>query len=603
MDRQKLQRIKNQLYSENVETIQKALRELSSADYILIPEDIVPLLKSTESEVRAIAIDLLIRIGKKSVPPILELLSDMDENVRKIALDVLKNFSSPEAEEHLIRLLFDDDINVAIGAAETLGKCGTQKSIPYLCQCLDKAPWIKCAAIKSLGQMKDASALDAIVAISLEEEKVVLFSAVQAIQQIGSIKGLDFLIQLLERENGTLLPHIVHALASILKSSDNTTISNIKKKIDPITLINLLEQNNKALVGSTIDLLGFFEEQSAVEKLVKLYTESNEPLFDKLEDALKKIQPQKIEPFIKILNDRKQTENVKISAVRLMGQLTHAEIPEVLLNVLPGFQEDLKVETIKTLGELKSSCALDYFHTNLCSSDEEVQLAIIGALKMIKDTSSIPFLLECKSVLSDQVRSAAARLLSEMEANTFRKEILQFINSDTVNEIIFGIEMISERSVDLFQDKLLSLCIHTNEWVRKNAVEKVSFLKDKPSFDVLSKSINDPDTEVRRSAIRGFMQFQKFDVAPLLLTSAQKDKDQWNQYEAIQVAGQMQLNQLAPELIQMLSKTSKLNIAGILDFLGEIGNIELIDTIKPFLEDEDQQVKEAAREALEQLLK
>ena len=603
MDKLQLQHIKKQLYSEDAKIIQKALRELSSANYLLPPEDIIPLLKSTESEVRVIAIELLIRIGKKSVPSILELLSDSDENIRKIALDVLKNISTPEAEEHLIRLLFDDDINVAIGAAESLGKCGTQKSVPYLRQCLDKEPWLKCAVIKSLGQIKDESALEAILDISLDEEKVVLFSTVQAIQQIGSIKGLDYLIQLLDQKNETLLPHIIHALATIIRSTDNTTISKIKKKIDSISLMNLLEQNNEILVGSTIDLLGFFKEQSAVNQLLKLYTESNEPLFDQLESALKKIHPQNIDPFIEILNDPKQTENVKISAVRLMGQLNHSEIPGVLLNVLPNFQEDLKIETIKTLGELKSLCALDYFHANIGASDEEVQLAIINALKMIKDVSSVPFLLDCKNFSSDKVRSTAAKFLSEMIDNTSHNKIMKFLKSDIVNEIIFGIEMISEESVDVFRDTLLPLCTHTNEFIRKNAVEKVSFLKDKPSFEILSNSINDPHTEVRRSAIRGFMQLHEFDVAPLLLISAQKDEDQWNQYEAIQIAAQMRLDQLVPDFIKMLPKTSKLNIAGILDFLGEIGNIELKDTIMPFLEDEDFQVKETARETLEQILK
>ena len=219
-----LEHLKKMLSDDSSQVVYAATRSIVSIGSREAVEEIIPLLNSEDARLRNLAIEIISRIGIVAIPQVAGLLNDRDRDIRKFAVDTLKMMETEEAEEPLIRALFDGDVNVAIEAAEALSRVGTQRAVPYLIQCLQREPWLKGAVLKSLGEIGGEEALKSIVATSFEEESVVLFCAVTALQSIGDSRGIDFLINLLEKRNSSLESQVIQAIASILQNADVDTL-------------------------------------------------------------------------------------------------------------------------------------------------------------------------------------------------------------------------------------------------------------------------------------------------------------------------------------------------------------------------------------------
>ena len=70
------------------------------------------------------AMEVLARLGVRSLPAMESRLSDPDGDVRIFAANVLGNVGDPAAFESLRALLGDPNENVRYAAAEALGKIG-----------------------------------------------------------------------------------------------------------------------------------------------------------------------------------------------------------------------------------------------------------------------------------------------------------------------------------------------------------------------------------------------------------------------------------------------------------------------------------------------
>ena len=85
---------------------------------------------------RNAASEALIRFGEASVPALLVLLAEGDEDERKFAADILGNIGSNTAAEGLIQAIRDEDSNVRASACEALGRLGPDDAVPALTQTL-----------------------------------------------------------------------------------------------------------------------------------------------------------------------------------------------------------------------------------------------------------------------------------------------------------------------------------------------------------------------------------------------------------------------------------------------------------------------------------
>lgn len=135
--------------------------------------------------VRERALQSLKTFAEDLMEPIIELMQDPDEEVRLLALVVGGNFEDKRCVEPIIGLLRDQDWWTRTTAAETLGRIGDRRATQPLIALLndEEARW---TAIEALGQLKDPSAMPALMACAQDDAPELRLAAVDALSLLGS---------------------------------------------------------------------------------------------------------------------------------------------------------------------------------------------------------------------------------------------------------------------------------------------------------------------------------------------------------------------------------------------------------------------------------
>jgi HEAT repeat protein len=122
-----------------------------------------------DADLRNGAMEMLVNFGVESIPKLIKLPEDENEEVRNFSSVMLGDIGRGEAVEALIRALSDQDMNVRHSVAEALGKIGDRTAIPPLVNSLKCDFWLQFAAITALGNIGDHQAAPHLLEI-LEDE-------------------------------------------------------------------------------------------------------------------------------------------------------------------------------------------------------------------------------------------------------------------------------------------------------------------------------------------------------------------------------------------------------------------------------------------------
>ena len=593
--------LKELLGDTSPEVVRAASRSLIFIGSRQAGEEIIPLLRSEDARLRNLAVEILGQIGREVFPQLAALVHDGDRDVRKFAVDVLKGLKTPEAEEPLIRALFDADNNVSAAAAEGLGILGARSAVPYLVDCLEKTPWLRYAALKSLGEIGGEEALQAMLKIDMGEEPIILFYAVEGLGKIGDVRGMDLVLRLLEKGDPVLFPALVGTAERLLRNADAETVERARQRFAAEEIIALLKNDSAEAVRSAIGLLERFREERAVEALVGLYDESNKHLFEDLERAFLAIRSERVEPFIALVGDPMAPDSVKGAALGILGRMGRKEAFEPLVVCLENGRDELKKEIVPALAALGDRRALPVLHRLLESEPAEIGVTAVEGLEVFRDPTSIPLLMGLATDPSAALRSAAASSLSTYPLEDCGEELAAMLKSERPEATVFALEAIPEAlSID-FEADMLALCRHPDPKVRKKGVEHCGRLHGEAAFAAAVRALGDPVAEVRRAAIRSLERFPEQDPGGLLLEAAAADAEEWNRYEAVQGVGRLGRADLLPALISLLEPAPDLVKAGILDVLGELGGKEYLDLLRRYGEEGDETLREVAVEAFEKI--
>jgi HEAT repeat protein len=125
------------------------------AEYLRDPADAA--LRNAGSEI------LRLR-GVRSLPVVVGLLRDADDDVVLQAVLILGKLRDPRALEPLHSVLCHADPNVQQEAILAIGALGDARSIPHLIPFLDADPWVQMAAVQALGDLRSPAAVPHVAA-------------------------------------------------------------------------------------------------------------------------------------------------------------------------------------------------------------------------------------------------------------------------------------------------------------------------------------------------------------------------------------------------------------------------------------------------------
>ncbi len=121
---------------------------------------VVPYLKDENIACRNLAAEFLYQLGKDSLIALEPYLREADQDVRKMAVDILGLLKVSDAVQTIIPLLDDADPNVVISAVEALGNTGSEVAVPHLIRLFENHVYTRAIVAEALGKIKGQRAAE-----------------------------------------------------------------------------------------------------------------------------------------------------------------------------------------------------------------------------------------------------------------------------------------------------------------------------------------------------------------------------------------------------------------------------------------------------------
>lgn len=183
------------------EAAAKALRQKGKAVIELAVAEHARGLKKKGELTRTAAADALVRLGKPSVKPLIELLKDKDWDVRWRAAEALGELKAQEALDALTKALDDDDKDVRWAAVSALGEIGSKKAIETLIAALKNKNWdVRWLVAELMQEVGSRKAVPALTEALKDKEPLVRGSAAAALGEIKDKRPVGPLIEILKKD-------------------------------------------------------------------------------------------------------------------------------------------------------------------------------------------------------------------------------------------------------------------------------------------------------------------------------------------------------------------------------------------------------------------
>ena len=232
--------------------------------------------------------------SEKAVIPVIDCLQDNFQFIRMASVNTLVKLKEHGVVNHLIQVLCINPIDIQpiidtalnsnvprlqIRAIRALGELKDTKAIEplknmlakkeneilfdELSESIDKitsAIWAKICALQILGRIKSADAINVILECISEEELDIVYQAMDAIQSLKTLVGLDKIIKLADHPTDFIREKAVIILGTIGAGNSSVTDCVIKKLKDPY-------RDTRQEAAKT---LGRLNDKKAIEPLVEM---------------------------------------------------------------------------------------------------------------------------------------------------------------------------------------------------------------------------------------------------------------------------------------------------------------------------------------------
>jgi HEAT repeat protein len=246
----------------------EAARKLSKIGYPAI-DALKDAASSKQSVVRRRAVDAIIRM-----------LSDPDENVRRMAAWALGGNKDTRAVEPLIRALSEPDRDVRMSAAWALGEIRDKRAVESLQRSTyDIDSGVQVAAWSALWAIdKRQQAVAPLIRALPDPDWVVRWHAASALGEIKDRRAVEPLIRALSDPDEYVRSHAAWALGEI----------NDKRAVEP--LIRVLSDPVRNVRLGAAEALGKTKDKRAIAPLRLLLTDASSDVRKAAQEAIRKIE-------------------------------------------------------------------------------------------------------------------------------------------------------------------------------------------------------------------------------------------------------------------------------------------------------------------------
>ncbi len=407
-----------------------------------------------------------------------QLLQNGDEADRCYVSQALAKLTQPdeyaEVSSCLLPLLRDQDIDVCVDAATTLGKLGGEGTIDAMLESLEKDPdgEVKSSIARALGELGDEKAIPGLIRVMENRDEGieiiedgwdlwwdVQLAAVKSLGKLNASAAVPNLVELLHSDEGEdIEADILRALAQIDSSESIEALEKI------------LSSNDSRKQRRAATALGNAQSAEAIRILGRALKSPHADVRSHTIQSLEALDAKRYLPAIMLLI-KDPNEEVRRAAVHATTRLGDMKQPtQESIDLFSGLLNDnsalVRSTSLNTLANLDQSILLKKFVT-----DSE---AIERVITLIGDADI-------------ETSTAATRLFSK----------LQTCDGE-------------ERLIKVLQDQAREEAIR-----RQAAISLGSMTKVGPrTVTALTKALNDSDKSVRLAALNSLQSSEPHYVAP-----------------------------------------------------------------------------------------
>lgn len=443
------------------------------------------------ADLRNGAMEILVKFGSESLPRLLTMLKDSDEEIRNFSAVMLGDIGNRKAVVPLIHALRDPDANVRHGAAEALGRIGDRAALAPLLELLKEDFWLQYPAIVAISIMKDKRAAPHL--LDLLEDGMLAVPVIDALGEIGDPRMLYPLGSILNFTGNTLAGPAARAMVKIYKQLDDECryknsleTAGQAVTLDAIISLKGMERLKELLRGdgdeegkkAAVTLLGWMKDLSVLPDFFDLLADDGYMVA--VESSILAIGKEAVPYLVDALHH--PCPNVRTVAVRLLCWLGEREDRDKVLPLLSDGDEKVKLEVLVTVRE-------------------EVP------------DGMLPLLFEMVEWGSEALSSSATEVLSLVPFARLGDFPGGLVSSADPVRRRRGARLLSQGGDGVPSALLIGLMKDADPAVRREAIRGAGLRRIGEAFPALLEMLNDADAGIREEAVMALSAFG--DSAPL----------------------------------------------------------------------------------------
>ncbi len=474
--------------------------------------EIVELLHSQDNAgLRNAAVEILTRLGKQAVQPLVEELNCNDHDVRKFAVDILGDIRDAGCIEAIIRALSDPDDNVRAAAAENLGKIGAPEAVPALLDAMENAELLmRFTILEALGQIGEGVPIDRIIAY---KDDVLVRKA---------------LFDCLGRTGGEgAIPQLAEGLADKMPNVREASIAALDR----------ISRSFSDAVGSCLSGLSESAFDEVIGHVVHPLGGSNLPLKRSCIHLLTLLKGYRSAPRLLALLD---DENIRHDAVQALVCLGKPAVLE-LLDQWENHPEQVRAYLCYLIGETGCTEGAERLFDCLGADDPSLVMASAQALGKLNIAEAIPLLAGSLGNVAPEVRELLLQAFSVLGQN-HRQQVVDALfpllrseDADIRTAVVSAFGRLEGEDV---QGHISLALKDESPLVRRAAVRALEGKAAGPHFDALIMALTDEDSDVRRIGAEILGSTGNAEAVDVLAV-ALHDEDLWVRMAVVQSLGRI----------------------------------------------------------------
>lgn len=591
------------LCSQNLgvqEAADMALRKIGGKEVVAAVKS---LLRSDDAPSRNAAMDILRDVGAQDFPTLLELLHDVDPDIRIFASDILGSTDSVQGVAPLCEaLLKDPEVNVRYQAAVSLGELAFPEAARCLSKALGDEEWVQFAVIEALAKIRDGSSVGALVAALDKSSDLVASMIVDALGEIGNIKAVTMLVKRMDASPGVLRNKIVKAVVHILGGRALSLLSQSERERFREYLLAALLDDEEDVQDAAVSGLGSVGGEEASQALL-----THAARLDR--DA----HPERYEHAVAALRDvgltealatalRENDSPVGAVALDVLAALPGPDSSQRLMEAFDGLSAERKATAAKALAGIAGPEAVDFF-LGLLSCDNEALLLeavnFLGGKMHLAEAGDR--LYDLLGHPSDSVKEAALDACVAIGGSDLDGRFRELFTSEDPVDRLMAMYALGKLGVRDHMDIIRQGLSDEVPDIRKIALETLAGTCGQEGIlPLIVSRLEDENRDVRLVVVE-LLGGCASDEAYAYLERALDDPDDWVRIRAMEAMAMRGEAQAVPRLLGLAQGQSKLVALKAVETLGQLGGPEAFQALLGLASSEDPELSEAAESAIARL--